>query len=85
MIAKRQHKSAIVQSVGRHQAHFSFAIKDMCASAQCSELAVALREAGVQLHEMQELFMSTKPVASMLAIHLTAAVTVQAAAIIKPF
>ena len=57
----------------------------MCASAPCSEWAIALREAGVLLHEMQELFMSTKPVASILAIHLTAAVTVQAAAIIKPF
>jgi hypothetical protein len=34
---------------------------------------------------MQELFMSTKPAASILAIHLTAAMTVQAAAIIKPF
>jgi hypothetical protein len=30
---------------------------------------------------MQELFVSTKPIASILAIHLTAAVTVQAAAI----
>jgi hypothetical protein len=34
---------------------------------------------------MQELFMSIKPVAKILAIHLTVAVTVQAAAIIKPF
>ena len=37
MIAKRQHKGAIVQSAGRHPAHFSFAIKDMCASAPCLE------------------------------------------------